>query len=98
MEKGKRKQTPKKNIIDAVAVIDITYKNKYVYDVLFQNGERADIDFLPAIKDHRVLKQLLNKNLFKSAWVQCGTVVWSDELDIAPEWIWEQAGGTALGE
>ncbi len=91
LEKGQRKAAAQKNLLDDLPVVDITYKNKYIYDVLFRDGLRAEIDFLPLIRNCGAMKPLLNKNLFKSAWVRHGTVVWSDDLDVAPEWLWAQA-------
>lgn len=60
----------------------------YTIDIKFADGSQKRYDA------HRLLEKpvyadLVNLGLFLSAKAECGTIVWSDDLDIAPEHLYE---------
>lgn len=54
----------------------------------FANGERRIYDAKPLLNES-IYSQLRNPAFFLKARVECGTVVWNDEVDIAPEHLYE---------
>jgi hypothetical protein len=73
--------------VKAVEVLD-----DYKLLLTFSNKERRIYDMTPVIEEYNTLKKLKNKGLFKLAHVEGGTVIWNDELDIAPEELyWNSA-------
>lgn len=53
----------------------------------FSNGETRIFDMSPYL-DKGVFKQLKNWELFRQAKISWDTVVWPNELDIAPETLY----------
>jgi len=72
----------------------ITVKNVRPLDdykllVRFSTGEEKKID-ISDLLDEQVFKPLQDINLFKSVYVDYGTVVWRDgTIDIAPEYLYD---------
>ena len=54
----------------------------------FANGEKRVYDASPLLGED-IYSQLKNKDFFLKARAECGTVVWSDDVDIAPEHLYE---------
>jgi hypothetical protein len=60
--------------------------------VRFSTGEEKKID-ISDLLDEPVFKPLQDLNLFKSVYVDYGTVVWRDgTIDIAPEYLYDIGG------
>jgi hypothetical protein len=60
--------------------------------VRFSTGEEKRID-ISDLLDKPVFKPLKDFDLFKSVYVDYGTVVWRDgDIDIAPEYLYETGG------
>ncbi|MCL2433062.1 MAG: DUF2442 domain-containing protein [Clostridia bacterium] len=62
----------------------------YSLALTFSNGEKRLFNFLPLL-DRGLFRILKNKTLFMSAHVGCGTVVWNDDIDIAPERLYAES-------
>jgi hypothetical protein len=60
----------------------------YTLVLTFASGERKVYDAHPLL-DKAIYAQLQNLSFFLSAKVECGTVVWNDDVDIAPEHLYE---------
>lgn len=60
----------------------------YTLLLTFENGEKKLYNAVPLLKKD-IYKPLMNLSFFMKAKVECGTVVWSDEIDIAPEHLYE---------
>ena len=56
----------------------------------FADGSKRIFDCKPLL-DRKIFEQLKNPSIFSKAKVECGTVVWSDELDISPEYLYEKS-------
>ena len=73
-------------------VIYAEFVSGYKVYVEFNNGERGTIDFEKILKeDHReIINELLNKKLFKTVKLNLNTLCWDNEVDFAPEFLYEQ--------
>ena len=71
-------------LIDAINVIP---KDDFLLFLEFDNGEKKEFD-CKNIFDKKPFQVLKDKSFFKKAKVEFGTVVWSDEIDIAPETLY----------
>jgi len=56
--------------------------------LLFENQEKRLFDMTPYL-DKRPFTRLKNSPLFMKATVAHGTVVWPENIDIAPETLWD---------
>ena len=70
-------------------ILDVKYIADYKISVAFDDGCRCVVDFERVVKnDHRsIVRQLSNLDLFKDFKVQAHTIVWSNGVDFAPEFI-----------
>lgn len=70
-------------------IIDAKYIADYKISVTFDDGSCGVADFESAIKnDHRlIVRQFSNLDLFKEFSIQAHTIVWSNGVDFAPEFI-----------
>ena len=69
---------------------DVRYLRDYELLITFSNGEKRVYDGHNDITQG-VFTQLRNKALFARARIERGTVVWNDELDIAPEALYAES-------
>lgn len=76
-------------------VVDVQPKEDYSLLLTFANGEKRMYDARPLL-DKPIYEQLNNVFFFLRAKVECGTVVWSADIDIAPEHLYEES--CSLGE
>lgn len=62
------------------------------YSILirFNNGELREYDAKPLLS-RGIFSALEDISLFMQAHLEAGTVVWNDDLDIAPELLYEQS-------
>lgn len=60
----------------------------YTLLLTFARGEKRLYNALPLLTKS-IYGPLKNIDLFLTARVECGTVVWNDDIDIAPEHLWE---------
>ena len=56
----------------------------------FSDGSTRIFDFNPLL-DTKIFEPLKNPVLFSKAKIECGTVVWNDDLDISPEHLYENS-------
>lgn len=77
-------------VVDAVKA-----QEDYTLLITFADGERRLYNARPLL-EKAIYSPLKNITFFLTAKADCGTVVWNDELDIAPEHLYEcsrPAGG-----
>ena len=74
-------------------VTEATYSGKYQIDVRFADGSSGKVDFAKYLEEGTVLSKLKDLAVFKSFGVKYGTIVWGEDLDIAPETLYLEATG-----
>ena len=62
----------------------------YRVDVIFKDGTHGIFDCTPYLKD-KYWQRLENETYFRQLRVECGTLTWSDDIDIAPEEVWHDS-------
>ena len=75
-----------------IHVINAELKNDYNVYIEFNNGKKGVINFKDIFEnDHReVIKELLNKDLFKTLKINLNTLCWDNEVDFAPDYLYGQ--------
>ena len=58
--------------------------------IQFTNEEQRIFDFKPLL-DLPAFRPLKDMELFKSVYVESGTAAWGEEIDIAPETLYEES-------
>jgi len=71
-------------------VISVKTRDDYTLEIIFENGEKRIFDMKPFFNKRPFVK-LLNSPLFFKASIECGTVVWPGNIDIAPETLWARS-------
>jgi hypothetical protein len=74
-------------------VTEATYSGKYQIDVRFADGSFGKVDFTKYLEEGTVLAKLKDLAIFKNFVVKYGTIVWGEDLDIAPETLYVEATG-----
>ena len=74
-----------------IHVTSIELKNDYNIYIEFNNGINGIIDFKQILEhDHReVIKELLNKDLFKTVKINLNTLCWDNNVDFAPDYLYD---------
>jgi hypothetical protein len=73
-----------------IEVISVTHQDDYKLILNFNTGEVRFFDMYPYL-EYTVFKSLIDIEIFKLAQVQYGTVTWPNEIDIAPERLYEES-------
>ncbi|CAN7517781.1 DUF2442 domain-containing protein [Pseudoduganella sp. LjRoot289] len=68
-------------------IIGVRALPDYRLALRFANGESKTFD-MQTYLDYPVFRPLANKQLFAAAYVEGGTVAWSDAIDMAPETLY----------
>ena len=75
-----------------IHVINAELRDDYKISIEFNNGEKGMIDFKKILEeDHReIVRKLLDKDLFKTVKINLNTLCWDNDVDFAPEYLYEQ--------
>jgi hypothetical protein len=71
-------------------VESIEYKHDYIYEITFDDGLSADIDFAPYLRYGPVFGPLADIEYFRRAGVEGGTICWPNGADVSPESLYEK--------
>lgn len=71
-------------------VVRVEARPDYTLYLEFENGERRVFDMAPYL-DKKPFTVLKGSPLFTRASVDCGTVVWPGDIDIAPETLYDRS-------
>ncbi len=76
-----------------VDVIAATYVEDYKIELAFDNGASGVVDFSAYLSRGGVFERFHDIEFFKNFRVdsELGVITWGDEIDIAPETLYEQA-------
>ena len=69
-------------------ITDVKANDDYTLLLTFVTGEKKLFDFKPLLNQCYYIP-LKDIELFKKAYIQGAQVVWSDDIDIAPEYLYE---------
>ena len=74
-------------------VVSATYVDGYRLDVTFADGKSGIVDLERIIRKVRLFRRLTDVAVFKRFRINpdFGVLCWGDDLDIAPETLYEQA-------
>ncbi len=70
--------------------VTVKYLKDYKLLINFSSGEEKIYDATPLLK-YKIFEKLKNKSFFATAKIDCGSVVWNNEIDIAPEELYNSA-------
>jgi hypothetical protein len=75
-----------------ISVINAELRDDYEVYVEFDNGAKGVIDFKKILEDERsqLMRDLLNKELFKTMKINLDTLCWDNDVDFAPDYLYEQ--------
>ena len=75
-----------------IRVINAELKNDYKIYVEFNNGIKGLINFKKILEEdnREIIRELLNKELFKTVKINLNTLCWDNEVDFAPDYLFEQ--------
>jgi len=71
-------------------VIQINYQQGYIFHIKFEGGVEGDVDFSGYLDKGPIFLALKDKFFFKQAFIEGGTISWSNGADIAPESLYEK--------
>ena len=77
-------------------VTEISYKSGYVYQIVFDDGLKGDVDFSEYLGNGPVFEPLKNPDFFRQATIEGGTISWPNGADIAPETLYEKIQAVSL--
>lgn len=66
-------------------------KDDYTLLLTFIRGEKKVMDMKPLIKSGKMYRAIKNPEIFKLAHIEGPTVVWTPEIDIAPEYLYNKS-------
>ena len=70
-------------------VLEAVPHENHTIDLSFADGKQGVFDMSPLLED-AYYAPLAASPLFMTGRVECGTVVWANDMDIAPELLYER--------
>lgn len=79
-------------------VVAATYKGDYRIELTFDDGKTGIVDFSDYLARGGVFERFRDLDFFRAFTVSedLGTIVWGDEVDVAPETLYSAATGSPL--
>lgn len=74
-------------------ITDAKYSRDYQLNLHFADGSSGTVNFSKYIEEGTIFAKLKDLDVFKSFGIKYGTIVWGEDLDIAPETLYVEATG-----
>lgn len=74
--------------VPCLCVVDVTASTDYTLTLTFSDGQKKLFDFKPLLSKN-IYQELNNLNLFMKAETDGCGVIWNDDIDIDPTWLYE---------
>lgn len=81
---------PFSEVVMLIDVVSVQVRPEFQLDLEFENGERRRFDMRPLLS-MKPWTRIAAPALFERARVDYGTVVWPDEIDVAPETLYDDS-------
>ena len=78
-------------------VVDVRPNEDYILHLTFASGEKRIYDFKPLL-EKAIYAPLKNISFFMTAKADGCSVVWNDDIDIAPEYLYERSKPIVIGK
>ena len=73
-----------------IGITAVVPQENYILYLTFENGEQKYLDMKPYL-NRGVFKELADIDVFNTARVSFDTVAWTNEIDLAPEVLYEKS-------
>ena len=73
---------------ELIRPVEVKTLEDYKLYITFSNGKKGIFDASNLLND-KYYEPLKNKAFFNMARIECNTVVWNDNIDISPEYLYE---------
>ena len=73
-----------------IGITAVKPQENYILLLTFENGEQRCLDMKPYL-NRGVFRELADKNMFNTAHVAFDTVAWKNNVDLAPEILYEKS-------
>ena len=79
-------------------LVKLNFVGDYKLEVYFKDGEKGVVDCRKYIDQGGVFSRLIEKDYFQQATIdkEWGVLCWPDDIDIAPETLYQHATGKSL--
>ena len=79
-------------------VVKATYRGDYQIELQFEDGQRGIVDFSKYLQRGGVFERFKDIEFFRAFSVdpEFGTLIWGEEVDVAPETLYAAATGSKL--
>lgn len=71
--------------------ISISFSGDDILRVHFKNGEVRDFNVREQLIPRKCYSDLTNPSFFRKAHIDHGVIVWNEDIDLDPRWLYEES-------